>query len=458
MRPSKKEGRDGEVTRVPPYWSWTSQPEQLCFQGQIPPVNVAIIGGGLTGLSAAYHLLKRCPGARIVVLEANRLGAGASGRSTGMLSPGVGQSVASLVRRLGVTRARRLYEQTIEAVTYAAALIDQLGMDCELQMSGQLIVGRSPVGKQRVRQQLELLRRLGLPAEELSEQALSNVIRLQDWSANLSATEGPAALRLPNAGVVHPLKLVHGFASRIRELAGQIFEQAHVRSIHPPTRPGHKVRLELDGGEVLADKVVVATSGYTSQLGLFRGRLLPVHLQALVTEPLSEAALSAIGWDGCEGVLDARRLFSYFRLTSDKRVVFGGGRPRYCWGGALADLPSQSTLALLADELKQTFPVDSQLVVAGGWSGTIGYVIDALPAIAALPSCPQIVHAVGWCGHGIALSIASGSWIQKLLSDGVPPEDLPWFRATMPMVPTELARWIGFRASIEWMALLDRMS
>ena len=115
-------------------------------------------------------------------------------------------------------------------------------------------------------------------------------------------------------------------------------------------------------------------------------------------------------------------------------------------------------LTLLADELKQTFPIDSQLVVAGGWSGTIGYVLDALPAIAALPSCPQIVHAVGWCGHGIALSIASGSWIQKLLFDGVPPEDLPWFRATMPMVPTELARWIGFRASIEWMALLDRMS
>ena len=85
MRPSKKEGSDGEVGRVPPYWSWTTQPEQLCFQGQIPPADVAIIGGGLTGLSAAYHLLKRYPGTRIVVLEANRLGAGASGRSTGML-------------------------------------------------------------------------------------------------------------------------------------------------------------------------------------------------------------------------------------------------------------------------------------------------------------------------------------------------------------------------------------
>jgi glycine/D-amino acid oxidase-like deaminating enzyme len=189
---------------------------------------------------------------------------------------------------------------------------------------------------------------------------------------------------------------------------------------------------------------------------MFAGRILPVHLQVLVTAPLDAAAEEAIGWSGEQGVLDARFLFSYFRMTADRRIIFGGEPPRYYWGGGAAPADSESqALERVAEELSRTFPVPLQ--VAGGWGGVIGYVLDALPAIGRLPACPRVVHAVGWCGHGVGLATASGKWVAQILCDGAAPADLPWFRAAVPHVPTELARYVGFAAFVKWMGLMDRL-
>jgi gamma-glutamylputrescine oxidase len=159
-------------------------------------------------------------------------------------------------------------------------------------------------------------------------------------------------------------------------------------------------------------------------------------------------------------VLDARRVFSYFRLTADDRIVFGGGAPRYRYGGRTDDSPRAAgrALARLEEELHRTFPPAARLRVARAWTGVIGYVIDALPAIARVPGRPEVVQAVGWCGHGVALSVAAGAWITHLLCDGAAPEDLPWFRAVPPRVPFEPVRWLGFRATVGMMQMLDRLS
>lgn len=453
------------MSRVPtiePYWTWSERPVLPPFSGGTVHADIAIIGGGLAGLSAAYHLLRRRPGARVVLLEAQQLGAGASGRTTGMLSPGVGQSLISLVRRLGPERAQALYRQTLSAVSEVAALIEQEAIACELQMSGQLVVARSPGGRRRLAAQAELLHALALPGESIDDDVLSRTIRLRPLHASRPSAaltdSGPAALRFPCAGILHPIKLIAGLSRCVQVRGGAMYAQARVHKLIKPSTSEPSVRLILDGGEVLASQVVIATAGYTPQLGHLRGRILPVELQALVTEPLSDAALAAIGWAGREGVLDARRLFSYFRLTADRRILFGGERPRYGWGGAASDSSARErALGRLGAELASTFPHGIELSVAGGWSGVIGYVLDALPSIAALPDCARIVQAVGWCGHGVALATASGAWVADILCDGAAPQDLPWFRATLPAVPTELARWIGFAASIEWMSLMDRL-
>src|SRR5439155_388249 len=135
-------------------------------------------------------------------------------------------------------------------------------------------------------------------------------------------------------------------------------------------------------GSVAAEHVVLATAGYTPALGILRGRLLPLHLQVVATEPLTDQQLQLLRWQGREGLVDVRLVFSYARLTVDNRIVFGGGRPRYRWGGQADDGPeSYAALDALQTELQQTFPREADLRVTGGWTGVIDYTLDGLPAI-----------------------------------------------------------------------------
>ena len=418
--------------------------------------DVAVIGGGLSGLSAAYHLLGAWPGARVVALEAERLGAGASGRTTGMLGPGVGQSFTALVQRLGLEKAGALYRSTLRAVEYVRDLVKAERIDCELAMTGQIVVGRTRGGRARLKAQATLLDTCELPYEPLDDESLQRHICLAPQTGQTNAEIGPAALRLPLAGILHPMKLVAALADRITARNGQIFEGARIMKVSD----GRPVHLDVQGGGVvIANNVVVATAGYTPELGLLRGRVLPVHLQALVSEPLSDKARELIGWKGREGVLDARRVFSYFRLTADNRIVFGGGLPRYRWGGRTDDGDGHASAALsdLNREMLRTFPGGANLAAAKGWTGVIGYVADTIPAIHRSKRNASVVHVVGWCGHGVALSVASGQWVAAMICDEAAGEDLSWFRNDPPLIRSELARWVGFQSSVKVMSWLDRI-
>jgi gamma-glutamylputrescine oxidase len=436
-----------------PIW-WGALPEQGApFPGGTVQADFAIIGGGFAGLSAALHLLERRPGACVVVLEAERIGAGASGRTTGMLGPGVGQNLVGLIGRVGAERAQALYRATLRAVDDVCRLVREQAIDCELALSGQVVVGRTPAGRARLARQAQWMDQLELPVERLDTRALEQTIKLAPAARGRSVDDGrPAALKLAHAGTLHPGKLLAGLAERVRARGGVIYEGARVSAIGG-NRPA---RLSIaGGGEVVASEVVVATAGYTSELGLLRGRVLPIQLQVLVTEPLTAEQRAAIGWAGREGVLDARRLFNYFRLDAQDRIVFGGGPPRY----GRVDVAGERALQQLALELASTFELgDRPLEVAGGWTGVIGYVLDGLPAIARARGRACVTHVVGWCGHGVALSIASGAWVTRMLCDGAAPEDLPWYRDDPPGVPLAPVRKVAFDVAIGAMQLLDRWS
>jgi len=413
--------------------------------------DVAVIGGGLTGLSTAYHLAAARPGIQVVVLEAETFGAGASGRNTGMLGPGVGQSLAALVGRLGAPAAGALYRETLRAVEATRDLIESESIECELQMSGLLLRALGARDRRRLARQATLMQSLGLPVEVVSDESLP--VRLP--AAGGDAGDGPAALRLPVAGILHPGKLVAGLCARAAARGVRLYQRARVREIGA----GRPVRLSLSSGaEVTADQVVVATAGYTAALGLQRGRVLPVHLQALATQPLPPAALAALGWAGREGVVEARRIFNYFRLTADDRLVFGGGAPRYHWGGRPPADDAARALPRLRRALDATFPPEiARAPVSHVWTGVIGYTLDALPAIGRDPRRPGVVQALGWCGHGLALSVAAGQWLSQLLLDPTAaPADLPWSRAAPPALPGEALRWLSFRAAVGAMRVMDR--
>jgi gamma-glutamylputrescine oxidase len=414
------------------------------FPGGSVRADVAVIGAGFAGLSVAYYLLRRRPDSRVVVLEADHVGAGASGRNTGMLGPGVGQSLAALVHKFGPATARALYQATLQAVEDVYRLIETEQIDCDLERTGQLILARGSDGRRRLSALAALMRQLRLPHETLDADALRRVLRLSPTC--------PAALRLPTAVILHPLRLA-GLSARVTALGGTIYENARVCDLGR-SKPVHLAIAA--GGEVIAADVVTATAGYTPALGMLHGRLLPLYLQALATEPLSEQALRVIGWKGREGVLDSRRIFNYFRLTPDNVLVFGGGRPRYLGATCNTDEDAvRRALDRLALELRRTFPAEAGLRIGLGWTGVIGYTLDGLPAIERVPDRPSVLHVVGWCGHGLALALAAGAWVTSILCDGAVPQDLPWFRADPPRIPLEPLRRLCFRLSVEVMTLLD---
>jgi gamma-glutamylputrescine oxidase len=433
--------------------------DALPANGPTPPAalpaaaDVVVIGAGLTGLSAAYHMLAAHPGRRVVVLEAGTIGRGASSRSTGMVTPGVGQDLAGLVRRCGAEAARAMYRRSLEAVEYIGKLTECEGIDAGFRMTGQLVIARGPSGRRRLARQAATLHALSLPCERLDDRGLEQRLRLAAGAPGGDAA-GPAALRLPIAGTLHPGRLLAGLADAIRRRGGQILEGAAVATLSR-TAP---VRVTLaDGHEVVAGQVVVATSGYAAQLDLHGGRLVPLHLRVLLTEPLAPTQLAGLNWRGREGAIDSRRLFNYFRLTDDNRLLFGGGRPHYCWGGQRSDLPAAGPdLVRLEREFRRLFPSLRKLPVARSWTGVIAYSLDTLPVIGPVPGYERVLFAGGWCGHGIALGTYAGRWVRELIDSGTPPEPLPWFRPRPPLAPPEPFRWLAVRAGSCVMEMMDR--
>jgi len=418
-------------------------------------VHTAIVGGGLTGISAAYHLVRDYPDRQVVVLEANRIGQGATCRSTGMASPGVGQDAQSLISRVGAEKARIMYQESLDAVNYVGELAEAENIDCNYLRCGMLMIARSNKGGARLNRQAKALESLGLPVERLTRDGLHQRIRLADLPSGGDSPELPAALRLPIAGTLHPGRFLAGLTQAISERGGKVYEKARVTDI----QPGKPVRLTMEGGgTITADHVVLATAGFSPGLGYLRGRVLPVHLRVLVSEPLDEKAFEVLGWANRDCLIDSRRLFNYFRITPDNRIVFGGGLPRYSWGGQTGEHSGiAADLDRLHELFKATFPAEAGLCIAGGWNGVIGYTLDTLPVIQHLPGKPGVLHVGGWCGHGISLGTRSGTWIAKMIGEGSLPADLPWFRHSAPILPIEPVRWLGFKIGTRAMAAMDSL-
>jgi gamma-glutamylputrescine oxidase len=322
-------------------------------------------------------------------------------------------------------------------------------------MTGQLIVPRGRSGRKRLNEQATILEALDLPCERLDDDALTHTVKLAAGSASAGDPVHPAALRLPIAGLLHPGMLLRGLAQSVCQRGGEIYGETRVVEI-TKTQPA-TVRM-VHGETITADHVVLATNGYSQHLGFMQGRILPVHLQLVLTEPLEPEAFDVLGWAGREAIIDSRRLFNYFRLTEDNRILFGGGLPRYLWGGATGEgVGAESGTERLMAECVRTFPPETRLQIDRSWGGVIGYVLDTLPVIDRLRHYPAVVFAGGWCGHGIALSVASGAWVAHLMTRQYPPENLPWFRGSAPLLPLETGRWLSIPMVSRAMSALDRL-
>jgi glycine/D-amino acid oxidase-like deaminating enzyme len=363
--------------------------------------DVAVVGAGYTGLSTAYYLRRSDPSLRIVVLESDFVGYGASGRNGGCLKPQLGMGLSSLVRRLGLEGARAAHRFMVRAVDHVGELIKEHDIDCEYGDSGLLMVACNPAEVKRVQAEMRLVHQLGI--EE---------VRWLDAEEVRSEVNSPLFLAgiEERCRVFNPLKLVRGMKGMAEGAGAEIYEGTPVEALH--TQP--RLRLETPRGSVAAGKVVLATNAFSGRIRQLRGKALPLFVYSVTTEPLTEEQLAAIGWRRRHWIYDARRIAFGYRLTLDNRLRVGVGDIAYFHGGGLDHGQHQPARRRLEKRIAEVFPSLAGVPTAHHWGGPVSFPLDFFPAMGYLGKDRRVMYSLGYMGWGVSLGTMAGQILRDL--------------------------------------------
>ncbi|WP_327035241.1 FAD-dependent oxidoreductase [Micromonospora ureilytica] len=388
---------------------------------------VAIVGGGLAGLALAYQLTNHLPGSDILVLEATEVGSGASGHSTGIVGPGVGGPITTLVKRYGPDRARTMFGATLDGIAALRRLARALPDGCELTDGFQLVAASASAHTGSLRRQAQTLRELGFDASYLGHDGTTE---------RLGTARYHGALCYPDIALINPWLLVQSLRAALLAAGVRIAENTPVTGL----TGGDPVILTAGGHRVRARRVAVTTDGFTTGLGLFTRNVAVIRTHVLRTASVSPHLLAESGWDGRGAAIDSRSFFNYLRLTARGQLLFGGGpallEPRVDERGVAA------VRARLVRELAATFPALADVPVTDFWSGVTASTFDRLPIVGPVPGQAGVWFAGAWCGHGLALSALTAELLAPRLAGVVggvgpaPMPDLPWMRSTASLMPT----------------------
>jgi glycine/D-amino acid oxidase-like deaminating enzyme len=404
--------------------------------------HVAIIGAGLTGLAAARALARR--GADVVVLEAETVGWGASARNGGMVLTGLKVGAAELVQRYGRDLARRLFAASLAAIDCVEALVAEEQIACNFARSGHLEVASKPahfVGFQRSAEAIE---------REFGHQA--RLIAMADLGAEIGSNIYHGGLVDEISAGVNPARLVAGLARAAERAGAKLYEGARVGGLE---RAARGFRLTTTRGTLQAEHVVIATSGYTGRAmqpaarPLTR-RIVPIGSYIIATEPLPEALAQTLIPRG-RMAFDSRNFLAYYRLTPDRRMLFGG-RARFLPESPATVLQSAS---ILRRALVKVYPPLAEAEIDYAWGGTLDFAFDLMPHAGQQDG---VHYSLGYAGHGVALATYLGTLLGETLAGT--PRDNPFADVPFPDAPLGLydgRPWfLPFAGA--WYRLLDLVS
>jgi glycine/D-amino acid oxidase-like deaminating enzyme len=401
-----------------PYWLDTA-PALIDRSGKDLPdeADVVVIGGGLTGLSTAYHAARK--GARIVLVEKDKVGSGASGRNGSHCNPGITISPAEARKRYGMERAREIYDAFRDAVDLVEELAVKEKIDCDFHRAGRLGVAFKPQHFDAMRaKQRDLAENYGHDTVLLTKNELR---------AELGSEYYHGALLDPLGAALHVGKFVHGLAEAAERAGAEIHERNAATGL---TRtPGGGFLVETMHGTIRAKQVMAATDAYTDKaLPWFRKRLINVGSFIIVTEPLGEARAREIIPNG-RLVVDSKNVGHYIRLTPDNRLAFGG-RARFAPSNPASDVKSGD---VLKREMTEIFPQLAGVRVDYVWGGMVGFSWDRIPHAGEAEGAKGLYYSMGYCGHGVQMATYMGRAVAEMM-DGKP-EANPLRGFGFPKVP-----------------------
>lgn len=364
--------------------------------------DVAIVGGGFCGLSAAYYLKRAEPAARVVLLEREVIGFGASGRNGGFAMTLFGLTMELTALRFGKEAVRESQQFMDRAVEHVGKLVQTHDLHCDYEKTGLITVATSEAGKRRLIRETELANSLGFTG-----------IRWIDAPVVRDRVNSPTYLggRVEdNCALINPAKMAWELRRLCLDQGVEIYERTPVLGV----QSGRPLVLQTPNAPVSADKVILATNAYSAAFPELRGKQAAVYTYIVVTEPLSQAQLATIGWQGRQGVEDGRNLVHYYRLTPDNRLLMGGGDVEVFYNGGLGADIHRAIQLDLQHHVRLTFPALHNVRFTHHWGGPVSVPLDMAPAMGYAGRDKRLMYWLGCVGHGVAQTIMNGVILRDL--------------------------------------------
>jgi len=418
------------------FWARSQAPRNAALAQDLS-VDVAVLGGGLTGLSAALFIRHVSPQKSVVVLEARGCGNGASGRNGAMVLTMTADRYMNFSSAPAMDK--QIYNLTAGNIRFLSQLSAATGIDCELETPGALQVFSSARDAAAAREYVRQARDLGMP--------------VQFWDAGqvrgaLGTNVYEGGFFDPASGHVHPMKLVHVFISAAEGAGARIYENTEVVGLEE----GRELVLHTNEGRVVrAKSLVLASNAFTPNLGFLRNSVVPVREHIGMTRPFSEQELTEIGWRSRMPFNDSRTEVFFLGLTRDGRIHIGGGTPGYHFNNGSGGSGAALARSELQRELVRIYPRLAGTDFEIQWDGVVDWSLDASPSVGTTGKYGNVFYGIGYSGHGVNLTSIFGRIIADLEAGrGDAWRDYPFVDANLYYVPNEPFRWLAVKSELAW--------
>ncbi|MEH6473871.1 MAG: FAD-dependent oxidoreductase [Halopseudomonas sp.] len=432
-------------TKFFPYWlDNEAAPEAEPRLRENIQCDLLIVGAGFTGLWAAIHAKEQNPDRDVVIIEAQCVAIGASGRPAAILSTSVMHGLDNANRLFpdDMDELERLGKENMDGFQ---ATIEKYDIDCDIEWGGELTVAIGEEGLAEIEKEYRLYKRYGHDAHLLNKEQVQAEMNSPLFSGGLWSKS--------RSGTVHPAKLAWGLKRAAKKLGVRIFEYTPLTgSSH--LKPG--VKVDTPEGSINANKVLLATNAFAAGNNKIKTRVAAIRDRIVVTEPLTDEQMEAIGWSNRQGIYDTRTQLNYMRLTADNRILFGGRLGYFLNNNTdpQADKTAENFIPLVENFYK-TFPTLKEIKFSHAWSGPIALTTRMAVHFQHYHQ-GDMIYAGGYSGFGVTAT-RFGSRVGLDILDGKnTPESRLGFASSKPgYIPPEPFRWIGAKITMYALDTVD---